>query len=144
MVQVAWNSTPSNNDPLAESYLKEVIGATPDPRHTELGYRWNSTPSPLCTFSPPPPFPNSIIPASNFVQVTSAHYHAHRLSLSIPEGPQDLFPNSLPLEGNLDLLAGVDFKKGCYVGQELTARTHYRGVVRKRGVGVRIFREGET
>lgn len=56
VVQVAWNSIPSRDDPSAESYLKEVIGATPDPRHPELGYRWNSIPSPLRT-SPPPASP---------------------------------------------------------------------------------------
>lgn len=68
-------------------------------------------------------------------------YHLHRLKYSIPEGPDD-WP-SLPLEGNLDLMNGVDYKKGCYVGQELTARTHHRGVVRKRIVGLRLFKEGE-
>jgi len=40
--------------------------------------------------------------------------------------------SALPLESNLELLAGVTFDKGCYIGQELTARTHSRGVVRKR------------
>lgn len=49
----------------------------------------------------------------------------------------------MPLESNLDLMSGVDYKKGCYVGQELTARTHHRGVVRKRGVVARLFRDGE-
>jgi len=49
---------------------------------------------------------------------------------------------TLALEGNLDLLNGVDFHKGCYVGQELTARTHFRGKVRYRLYPVRI--EGET
>ena len=39
---------------------------------------------------------------------------------------------ALPLESNLELLSGVSFAKGCYLGQELTARTHFRGVVRKR------------
>jgi folate-binding protein YgfZ len=38
----------------------------------------------------------------------------------------------LPLECNLDGLAGVSFTKGCYIGQELTSRTHFRGVIRKR------------
>lgn len=81
-------------------------------------------------------------PSHLFTPVPSSTHELLRLSLSVPEGPLD-WP-SLPLEGNLDYLNGVDFKKGCYVGQELTARTHHRGVVRKRGVGLRLFREGES
>jgi len=42
----------------------------------------------------------------------------------------------MPLECNLDLFRGVCFSKGCYIGQELTARTHHRGVVRKRLIPV--------
>lgn len=41
------------------------------------------------------------------------------------------------------MMGAVDYRKGCYVGQELTARTHHKGVVRKRGVVLRLFREGE-
>lgn len=80
-------------------------------------------------------------PPSLFKPVPSTHYELHRLSLAIPENPTS-WP-LLPLEGNLDLMNGVDYKKGCYVGQELTARTHHRGVVRKRGVGLRFWREGD-
>ncbi|KPV74820.1 uncharacterized protein RHOBADRAFT_53757 [Rhodotorula graminis WP1] len=63
------------------------------------------------------------------------------LDHAVPESPSD-FP-ALPLEANIDLMNGVDYRKGCYVGQELTARTHHKGVVRKRGVVLRLFREGE-
>ncbi|KAL9938442.1 hypothetical protein V8E36_003065 [Tilletia maclaganii] len=60
-------------------------------------------------------------------------YLVHRLLQGIPEGQDDILNgSSLPLEVNMDLNAGIDFKKGCYVGQELTARTHHTGVVRKR------------
>ena len=45
---------------------------------------------------------------------------------------------SLPLESNMDLLNGIDFRKGCYVGQELTIRTRHTGVVRKRILPVQI------
>ena len=44
----------------------------------------------------------------------------------------------MPLECNLEGLNAVSFEKGCYVGQELTARTHHRGVVRKRVVPARF------
>lgn len=70
-------------------------------------------------------------------------YNRHRICQGVPDGPIDLPPNAaLPLEANLDLMAGVDFRKGCYVGQELTARTHHTGVVRKRILPVRLTSAG--
>ena len=57
-------------------------------------------------------------------------YEALRLLHGVPEGP-DLVER-LPSECNLDLLCGINFAKGCYLGQELTARTQFKGVVRKR------------
>ena len=60
-------------------------------------------------------------------------WQAMRISLGIPEGTTDLIPNrALMLEAGLHLLDAVDFDKGCYVGQEVTARTHYRGLVKRR------------
>ncbi|KAK0540785.1 ccr4 associated factor [Tilletia horrida] len=70
----------------------------------------------------------------------TATYLAHRILQGIPEGHDDIIDaSSLPLEANMDLNAGVDFTKGCYVGQELTARTHHTGVVRKRVVPVSFY-----
>ena len=60
-------------------------------------------------------------------------YTAHRYKLGICEGVIDLPPEKcFPLESNCDYMHGVSFHKGCYIGQELTARTHHTGVVRKR------------
>lgn len=60
-------------------------------------------------------------------------YKWFRYSFGIGEGIKDLPPGeSFPLEANCDYLHGVSFHKGCYIGQELTARTHHTGVVRKR------------
>lgn len=61
------------------------------------------------------------------------NYKAFRYKLGIGEGIHDLPPGkALPLEINCDYLHGVSFHKGCYIGQELTARTYHTGVVRKR------------
>ncbi|MCF8482627.1 MAG: folate-binding protein [Rhodospirillum sp.] len=54
-------------------------------------------------------------------------------SLGLPDGAPDMEPDkALLLENGFEELGGVDFKKGCYMGQELTARTKYRGLVKKR------------
>ena len=44
----------------------------------------------------------------------------------------------MPLEYNMDLLDGITFDKGCYLGQELVARTHYQGLIRKRVLPVQL------
>ncbi len=60
-------------------------------------------------------------------------YTRHCLTLGVPVGGRDILPEvSFLLESNVEELHGVDFRKGCYVGQELTARTKHRGSVRKR------------
>jgi len=63
----------------------------------------------------------------------------HRLALGIPDGSRDLvLDKSILLEAGFDELHGVDWQKGCYVGQELTARTKYRGLIKRRLFPVRI------
>ena len=66
-------------------------------------------------------------------QAEAEYWQALRISLGVPEGAADLTPNrALMLEAGLHLLGAIDFEKGCYVGQEVTARTHYRGLVKRR------------
>jgi folate-binding protein YgfZ len=66
-------------------------------------------------------------------------YDRLRLSLGIPDGSRDLLlEKSILLESGFDELNGVDWQKGCYIGQELTARTKYRGLVKKRLMPVNI------
>lgn len=60
-------------------------------------------------------------------------YDLQRFQNGVPEGGDDLLSGKTTmLEARMDELGAVDFKKGCYIGQELTARTHYRGLVKKK------------
>ncbi len=61
-----------------------------------------------------------------------ASYTKLRLSLGVAEGPKEIPAGSVSLEYNLDGMNGISFNKGCYIGQELMARTHYQGQIRKR------------
>lgn len=65
--------------------------------------------------------------------VPKSDYDAYRLSLGIPDGELDIGVNEhFPHEANLDLLNGVSFSKGCYVGQEVVSRMQHRGTARAR------------
>jgi folate-binding protein YgfZ len=68
-----------------------------------------------------------------------ASYDRLRLELGLPDGSRDMeVEKSILLENGFDELNGVDWKKGCYMGQELTARTKYRGLIKKRLMPVRV------
>ena len=68
-----------------------------------------------------------------FAAADFADYDRHRLVLGVPDGSRDLVPDkSILLEAGFDELHGVDWQKGCYMGQELTARTKYRGLIKRR------------
>lgn len=70
---------------------------------------------------------------------TPAAYDVHRMALGLPDGSRDMeIEKALLLENGFAELDGVDFKKGCYIGQELTARTHYRALIKKRLMPVTI------
>lgn len=89
--------------------------AFPDPRLPALGFRAIA--------------PRSQLPAPN---ASLADYHAHRLALGVPDSA-DLAPDTMfALDVGLEELNGVNFKKGCYIGQEVTARMKHRGTARRR------------
>jgi folate-binding protein YgfZ len=68
-----------------------------------------------------------------------SEYDRMRLELGVPDGSRDLAVNqALPIECGLDGLGAIAFDKGCYIGQELTARTHHRGAIRRRLLPVRV------
>jgi folate-binding protein YgfZ len=64
-------------------------------------------------------------------------YEAHRIALGAPRGGLDFqYNDAFPHEADMDQLNGVDFDKGCYVGQEVVSRVEHRGTARKRVVPV--------
>jgi folate-binding protein YgfZ len=76
---------------------------------------------------------------AGWAQAPPEEYDRLRLSLGIPDGSRDLEPEkSILLESGFDELNGIDWQKGCYIGQELTARTKYRALIRKRLLPVAV------
>ncbi|GLI97198.1 hypothetical protein Sbs19_10160 [Sphingobium sp. BS19] len=101
---------------LAVHWAKVAEGKPLDPRHPALGHRW-------------------LAPATD--GDASESFFAYRLILQIFEGVEELGQDqTLWLEANAEELNGVDFTKGCYIGQENTARMHYRSKVNRRLVAV--------
>ncbi len=77
--------------------------------------------------------------AAGFDEAPFAAWDERRIRLGLPDGSRDLpVEKAILLENGFDELKGVDFQKGCYMGQELTARTKHRGLVRKRLMPVSI------
>jgi hypothetical protein len=69
--------------------------------------------------------------------VDASEYEAHRITLGAPRGGLDFYYNdAFPHEADMDQLNGIDFEKGCYVGQEVVSRVEHRGTARKRVVPV--------
>lgn len=88
----------------------------PDPRHKDMGSRILLT--------------DEVI---NQERRDFALWDRHRIALCIPDGSRDILQEQdTVIEAGLDRLHGVSFTKGCYVGQELTARLHHRGLTKKR------------
>lgn len=72
-------------------------------------------------------------------------YRVRRYLKGVPEGQRELIREAaLPQESNVDFMGGIDYRKGCYVGQELTIRTHHTGVVRKRILPVMLYGKNEA
>jgi folate-binding protein YgfZ len=87
-----------------------------DPRLADLGWRGIDA-------APPP----------TAVLADEAAHDAHRLSLGVPDPARDCVPDrTYPLEADFDLLNGVDFRKGCFIGQETTSRMKRRAAIKNR------------
>lgn len=108
-VHAAWGAPPAAG---------EIV--VPDPRLAEAGWR-------VLARAPLP------------ADATAEDYDRHRLALGLPAGSRDMErEKSVLLEAGFDELNGVSWSKGCYMGQELTARTRYRGLVKRRLVPVAV------
>jgi folate-binding protein YgfZ len=71
-------------------------------------------------------------------------YRIRRYLYGIPEGSEELpYGSALPLESSIDYMNGINFDKGCYVGQELTIRSYHHGIIRKRILPV-VFSDNES
>lgn len=115
--------TVTREDGLAVHWSPDAVDRPADPRLPALGHRW-------------------IAPADG--GDASPAFRAHRLSHGVFEGADELGQDqTLWLEANAEELHGVDYDKGCYVGQENTARMHYRNKVNRRLVAVPIDRADE-
>lgn len=108
-VVAGWDDTPKPDE--------EVGLVADDPRLPALGWR-------------------AIVAAEDATAFGGADplaYHAYRIALGVPEGGKDyLFTDAFPHEALMDQLRGVDFDKGCYVGQEVVSRMQHRGTARTR------------
>jgi len=108
--------------------LPEGVIAFADPRLLDLGLR---------ILLPA----NADISGLGCALASEDEYHARRIALGVPEGGRDYtFGDAFPHEAMFDQLNGVDFKKGCFVGQEVVSRMEHRGTARKRIVEI----EGEA
>lgn len=80
-----------------------------------------------------------VLTERGFARADAADYDRLRLSLGVPDGRRDLVPEkSLLMESGFDRLNGIDWNKGCYIGQEITARMKYRALVKKQLVPVSV------
>lgn len=95
-----------------------------DPRDSRLGWRAIAPPSEIEKLGEP---------------ASESDWQTHRIACGAPEGGVDfVWGDTFPHEANMDRLNGIDFKKGCYVGQEVVSRVQHRGLARKRVAQVRI------
>jgi folate-binding protein YgfZ len=129
----AWDDRAGGGLDIGQTEVKSGSMVLRDPRSPTLGYRVVTT----APSSMPPELGLSLDSAPE------SAYQIRRYLHGIPEGQSEiLFEQALPLESNMDVMGGVDFHKGCYVGQELTIRTKHRGVVRKRILPCLLYGDG--
>jgi tRNA-modifying protein YgfZ len=118
-VMAVWDGEPSTKP--------DLIFA--DPRHAALGWR----------VLVPEGLAQKVADLAGAELVESAAYDAHRIATGVPRGGLDfIYGDAFPHETNMDRLHGVDFDKGCYVGQEVVSRMQHRGTARTRTVRIAL------
>jgi folate-binding protein YgfZ len=116
-VLAAWDGEPAVKPDLAFA----------DPRSTALGWR----------ILAPTELAQKVADLIGADLVDSTAYDAHRIAAGVPRGGLDFsYGDAFPHETNMDRLHGVDFDKGCYVGQEVVSRMQHRGTARTRTVRI--------
>ncbi len=111
----SWRMTRSSNTNLRDPNLSQYDSSIsiPDPRHNDMGYRSFEKPNAL-------------------EEKTFEEWDKHRIALTIPDGSRDMIVEGSTMdEARIEHFNGLSYEKGCYVGQELTARIHYRGLGKK-------------
>src|ERR1700716_302501 len=122
-VLAVWDGEPSMKPDLAFA----------DSRHEALGWR----------ILVPEELKQKVADLIGAELVDEAAYEAHRVLAGVPRGGLDfIYSDAFPHEANMDRLHGVDFDKGCYVGQEVVSRMQHRGTARTRTV--RVILEGPS
>jgi tRNA-modifying protein YgfZ len=118
-VMAVWGGEPSTKP--------DLIFA--DPRNAALGWR----------VLVPEGLAQKVADLASAELVESAAYDAHRIATGVPRGGLDfIYGDAFPHETNMDRLHGVDFDKGCYVGQEVVSRMQHRGTARTRTVRIAL------
>lgn len=118
-VMAAWDGAPATKPELAFA----------DPRDPQLGWR----------MFVPDDLVDETAAALGADVTDSDAYEAHRIANGAPRGGVDfIYGDAFPHETNMDRLHGVDFDKGCYVGQEVVSRMQHRGTARTRTIRVRL------
>jgi folate-binding protein YgfZ len=118
-VITAWDGDPAMRPDLAFT----------DPRAERLGWR----------ILAPEDLTQKVAGLIGADPVDSADYESHRIASGVPRGGLDfIYGDAFPHETNMDRLHGVDFDKGCYVGQEVVSRMQHRGTARTRTVRVML------
>jgi folate-binding protein YgfZ len=135
-VLAAWGGEPAMLPDLAFA----------DPRNAELGHR----------ILIPEELAEKLAGILGAELVTADNYEGHRIVCGVPSGGTDfIYGDAFPHETNMDRMHGVDFDKGCYVGQEVVSRMQHRGTARTRAVrliidgpspevGIDVIADGKT
>ena len=128
-VLASWDGSSDPNSLSAANQAGVDIGlGYGDPRLPALGLR----------VMLPPHRAEAVAAALGAELLDAAAYEAHRIALGIPRGGLDYgYGDAFPHEADMDQLSGVDFQKGCYVGQEVVSRMEHRGTARTRAIPVR-------